>query len=121
MNAQRIMKWAAITLCIGLCAYVSWIAVPFFGFKYASSKMDWVISSGVTRHEIEENKGLLSSKEIDQAFFSDSSFFQEEYLTDANNKIVTYSLFAAFFTVVYDGSGHTLFVINNGMHGRSPM
>lgn len=83
--------------------------------------MDWVISSGVARHEIEENMGLLSSKEIDRAFFSDSQGFQEEYLTDANNKFVTYSLFGAFFTVIYDGSDQTLFVVNNGMHGRSPM
>ena len=115
------MKWAAIALCIGVCASVSWVAAPFVAFKYASSKMEWIITSDVTRSEVEENKGFLSSKEFDRAMSDNHEFVFEEFLANENNKIVTYSLFGIFFTVIYDEDDHPLAIINNGMHGSSPI
>lgn len=119
MELRRKMKLTVIALCIGVFACVSWVAAPFVGFTYASSKMDWIIASDVTRPEIEENKGFLSSREINQASYFETGLLG--YQISSINTIVTYSFLGAFFTVVYNEFDHPLAVINNGMHGRSPM
>ncbi|MCB1355435.1 MAG: hypothetical protein KDK53_02675 [Maritimibacter sp.] len=115
---RRILKAtaAAIAAVSALCAV--WAAVFFTGFFYASAKYQQ-ISRDDTRAVIEEKTGFLRVRPADASALGGYRFMQtfRLALSVPGREIVTYGLFGAFFTVIYDPDGNCLAMIDNGLDG----
>ncbi len=113
---RRFLKWTAVAFGVVVLVYTVWFAVFLVCFYYASSKYDQ-ITVGDTRNTIEARKGLMSSRQVDPTSLGGYQFVFQELVAEADNEIVAYSLFGAFFTVIYDKDGSVLAYIDNGLDG----
>ena len=115
---RRFLKWIAAAIAALMVIYIVWFAAFLICFYYVSSKYEQ-ISSGDTRAVIEERKGLLFSRQVDRSFLGGYQFVApfQELIANPENQIVSYSLFGAFFAVIYDGDGKLLALIDNGFDG----
>ncbi|WP_306115196.1 MULTISPECIES: hypothetical protein [unclassified Roseovarius] len=119
MPAGRLfLKWIAAVIAALIVIYIAWFTVFLVCFYYVSAKYEQ-ISSGNTRAVIEERKGLLFSRQVDRSFLGGYQFVApfQELIADPENQIVGYSLFGAFFAVIYDSEGSLLAIIDNGLDG----
>jgi hypothetical protein len=119
------LKWAVATLGLAVLGSLIWLAAFLFGFVYASWKMEWVRAQNLemrlnggelSKKAIDYNMGLLSSREVDLSFLGGYRSLPQ-LLGIVDETTIVYSLFGAYFTVVYDASGKVLAVVDNGLDG----
>jgi hypothetical protein len=103
-----------------------WFATFLFGFVYASWKMEWVLRSdlemeskgeNLTQDVVESNRGLLSSSQGTLSSLGNFSALFPQLDESREPEIVIYSLFGAYFTIVYGDADEVLAVIDNGLDG----
>tara|TARA_Y100000815_G_scaffold180671_1_gene164584 strand:- start:454 stop:813 length:360 start_codon:yes stop_codon:yes gene_type:complete len=114
----KLLKWSAAVLVALLAIYVLTIMLFVIGYLYASPIYE-EIAIGDTLAEIEGRKGLLCSSIEDRSFIEGYQLMSpfDELVQNSENKIVSYSIGLAFFTVIYDKQGNFLAKIDNGLDG----
>ena len=117
MRRKQILKWIIASFGFVILGYLVLVGAFLVGHRYASERMEWILDRNVTMSMVESNKGLLSSREMDRSFIN--PYLVAGLLPQldgiSNETIVVYSLFNAYFTVVYDNSGKLLVVVDNGL------
>jgi hypothetical protein len=125
LRVGRASKWILVALGSVVTICLIWLAAFSFGFVYASWKMEWIRAQNLgmrlegrelTQGAIESNKGLLFSRKVDLSFLGGyQSLPQLDGIVDETTFV--YSLFGAYFTVVYDNAGKVVVIVDNGLDG----
>ena len=113
---NRIVGWIGVAFSVAILIYGVWFAATLAAFSYAVPKFEQ-IAIGDSRDSIEARKGLLSSREVDKTFLNGYQVVFQELVDNPDNTFVAYSLFGAFFTVIYDQKGRVIARIDNGLDG----
>jgi len=123
MSIRRAAFWILFLISILYSAFITIVFGAFYTAWYMESvkaqklTFEYIKGRALPMELVENQKGLLSSREVGRDFI-------EAYLRlpalakldeNSNEKIVVYSFIGSFFTVVYNSEDEVISVIDNGV------